>query len=355
MTDTVAGYSTTPPSGAREADRFCRDILPAVSRTFTLSIRILPGTLGRAVRTAYLICRIADTIEDEPELSPQEKAVHFGRLLSAFDDAAAADAFSPGIARLTGEAAHVRLVRGAGFVFAEYRALPARTRDILRRWIGEMVVGMRKFVGLFPAGIRIRTLDEYREYCYYVAGTVGFLLTDLWPAHSAAIDLGLHERLLERCRAFAEGLQTVNILKDIDRDATVENSIYIPDDFLRAHGSSHDGLLKPELVGNNVNATRQLIRLAGEDLDLARDYLMMLPRRAVPIRLFCLFPLLFARATLRDLSVGTAYVLPGPTVKISRREVRSLLLAGAVMVGSNRALAWLIERVRNRPFLLPGA
>ena len=51
-----------------EALRFGRSILPAVSRTFALSIRVLPGELGRAVLTAYLLCRIADTLEDEPVL-----------------------------------------------------------------------------------------------------------------------------------------------------------------------------------------------------------------------------------------------------------------------------------------------
>ena len=47
-----------------EAERFGREILPAVSRTFALSIRVLPGELGRAVLAAYLLCRIADTLED---------------------------------------------------------------------------------------------------------------------------------------------------------------------------------------------------------------------------------------------------------------------------------------------------
>ncbi|MGH7690424.1 MAG: squalene/phytoene synthase family protein, partial [Gemmatimonadaceae bacterium] len=49
-----------------EALRFSREILPSVSRTFALSIRVLPGQLGAAVNCAYLLCRIADTIEDDP-------------------------------------------------------------------------------------------------------------------------------------------------------------------------------------------------------------------------------------------------------------------------------------------------
>src|SRR5690606_17152532 len=115
----------------------------------------------------------------------------------------------------------------------------------------EMAMGMRKFVLLYPSGIRIQTVEEYREYCYYVAGTVGYMLTDLWHAHASSIDAKRHAVLRERCRAFAEALQTVNILKDVAADAEQENSVYIPEELLRAQGSTHGSILAPELVAQN--------------------------------------------------------------------------------------------------------
>src|SRR5277367_2775922 len=48
------------------------EILPHVSRTFALTIPQLPPALATPVTSAYLLCRIADTIEDEPALSPPE-------------------------------------------------------------------------------------------------------------------------------------------------------------------------------------------------------------------------------------------------------------------------------------------
>src|ERR1700676_571868 len=48
------------------------DILPHVSRTFALTIPQLPSGLSTAVTCVYLLCRMADTIEDEPALSPPE-------------------------------------------------------------------------------------------------------------------------------------------------------------------------------------------------------------------------------------------------------------------------------------------
>src|SRR5450631_4830029 len=54
-------------------------ILPHVSRTFALTIPQLPAALRVAVTNAYLLCRIADTIEDEPALSPAETLAFLDR------------------------------------------------------------------------------------------------------------------------------------------------------------------------------------------------------------------------------------------------------------------------------------
>ena len=50
------------------------ELLAKVSRTFALTIPQLPAPLADWVGNAYLLCRIADTIEDEPALSCEEKA-----------------------------------------------------------------------------------------------------------------------------------------------------------------------------------------------------------------------------------------------------------------------------------------
>lgn len=335
-----------------EAERFGREILPSVSRTFALSIRVLPGELGRAVLAAYLLCRIADTLEDEPAQPAAAKAALLDELLRCFDDAGAADAFPARVESLSGEAAHVRLTRNADLVFVLFRTLSPATRGHLRRWVGEMIGGMRKFVLLYPQGIRIQSLEEYREYCYYVAGTVGYLLTDLWHEHVPSIGARRHGVLREKSRAFAEALQTVNILKDVARDAEKENSIYIPEELLREHGSSHATILAPERLRQTRAALAAMVQLAWKDLDGARSYLLLIPRRAVAIRLSCVLPLLFACATLRDLTRSPQALVRREVVKISRAEVKSLTLIGFLVILSNRGLAWLADRAARRPVVL---
>lgn len=334
----------------REASKFCTTILPAVSRTFALGIRVLPGDLGQAVLDAYLLCRIADTVEDAPGIDPDVKAALFDDFLASFGDRVALKRFLNGVQSLSGDAAHLMLTHNTDLVFEHFAALPERTRAVVQKWVNEMAIGMRKFVLLYPNGIRIQTLEEYREYCYYVAGTVGYMLTDLWYEHSSLIGERRYEVLRERCRAFAEALQTVNILKDVAVDVEKENSIYIPEELLRAEGSAQSTILSPELLSHNRAALGQLIQMAWHDLEEARNYLLLIPRRAVSIRLFCILPLLLAYATLRDLVQSTAMLRSGGSVKISRREVKSLLMTGAMLVMSNWGVRKLVERVRKRAF-----
>ena len=336
----------------RDAAQFCGAILPAVSRTFALGIKTLPGALGHAVLDAYLLCRIADTVEDAPNVDPAVKAAMFDDFLAAFDDPVALRRFLASVAELTGDTAHLALTRNADLVLEHFAGLPAATRAMVRKWVAEMAIGMRKFVLLYPNGIRIQTIEEYKEYCYYVAGTVGYMLTDLWHEHSRSIGAQRYAILRERCRAFAEALQTVNILKDVAVDVEKENSVYVPEELLRAHGSTQSRILAPELVASNRAALSQLIALAWHDLEEARNYLLLIPRRAVAIRLFCMLPLLLAYATLRDLVQSTAMLRPGGSVKISRREVKSLLMTGSMLVMSNWAVRRLVERVRVREFEL---
>jgi len=239
------------------------------------------------------------------------------------------------------------LVGHTDLVFTMFRSLPLRSQATVRLWVGEMVLGMKEFVGLYPQGIRIKTLAEYKRYCYYVAGTVGHLLTDLWYEHSGTIDQANYKVLLQRCEAFGQALQTVNILKDIAWDAAHENSIYVPEDALQAYGSSQKFLLDPERLAQNRAALGSLMDLARSDLDDALAYLLTVPRFAVSIRLFCILPLLFAYATLRELDQTSAMLQPGGSVKISRHEVKRLIMAGCAVVLSNRGISWLVAQVRQ--------
>lgn len=333
------------------ATRESRLILPRVSRTFSLGIKLLPNRLEAPVRIGYLLCRIADTVEDDLQLDAARKAELLDAFLGCFDDPGEAATFGAIAEELTASDDYRELVATNGDVFLMWRELDAPTRAILRRWVEVMVRGMRRIVVEHPNGIRLASVDEFREYCYYVAGTVGHLLTELWHEHSQLIGARTYARLLEDCEAFGEALQTVNILKDVAWDAERENAVYIPAELLAAAGSDHAAILRPDLRHANRDALAPLMTMAQDDIERALRYIEAIPAAALRIRLFCVLPVLFAIATMREMEQSDAMLVPGGGVKISRAEVRAIVVAASTSALTNPTLRWLADRVRKRPLL----
>jgi farnesyl-diphosphate farnesyltransferase len=329
-------------------------MLPRVSRTFALGIRLLPRSLEDPITVGYLLCRIADTIEDDRGLTPDRKIQLLEQFMVCFMNVDAAERFAVDAGGAGMSDSDRELVAGSPLVFRAYRSLDAASRGIIREWVAEMTRGMQEFVRTYPSGIRIQSVAEFRRYCYFVAGTVGHLLTDLWYAHSPFVRARTYTKLLTTCEAFGEALQTVNILKDIPWDIEHENAVFIPRDLLESAGSGHESLLDPSLRAKNRLALATLVALAESDLNSALEYVSEIPPAAMRIRVFCVLPTVFAAATLRELKNSEQMLVPGGGVKITRSEVNSLILAGSTTTLSNTTLRWLMERVRHRPFVFVG-
>lgn len=357
---TNATRATPSPSRPNAVDRaeerralaFARGIIGRVSRTFAIGISVLPGDLRKAVLVGYLLCRIADTIEDDGSATAARRQALLAEFLRCFDDADEAKRFASKASDIAADENYLELLRNTELVFVLLRSLPPKTAAIVEKWTREMSLGMSEFVGRYPAGIRIQTMPEYRRYCYYVAGTVGHLLTDLWHAHSRLVRRPEYERLLVHCEAFGEALQTVNILKDIAWDIEHENAAFVPEDLLRERGSSHKDILDRERRIENREALLALVQLARDDIRSSLDYFSAIPKAAIQIRLFCLLPVLFAVATLREIERSTAMLQSGGGVKITRGEVRSLIFAGSLSTISNKSTRWLVSKTSRRRFRL---
>ncbi len=326
-------------------------MLVKVSRTFAVGTNYLPYQLRRAVTVGYLICRIADTVEDDLGLPVPEKL----RLLEAFSaclhDAEAAEGYASLASAVSGKPQDLELLAGNARVFEVFRTFTPRTQETIATWVAEMVRGMADFVRRHPEGIRIASVEEFRKYCYYVAGTVGHLLTELWREHSIGVDDARYRRLLVHCEAFGEALQTVNILKDVAWDAERENAIYIPRELFPDHRADAATLLHAESRAKNRLALDALIDLARHDLEGAVAYVREIPLTAPRVRTFCMLPILFAVATLRELEGTSAMLEPGGAVKITREEVKALVVAGSAAAVNNASVDWIVERVRRKPYL----
>jgi farnesyl-diphosphate farnesyltransferase len=346
------GVRRVSEADERAAVAFGKAMIGRVSRTFAIGIAVLPGHLGRAVLVGYLLCRIADTIEDDGTATSARRQELLAEFVACFDDPEAAKTFASRVTDIAAADAYLDLLRGTKLVFDLLWSLPKASSAIVEKWTREMCVGMSEFVGRYPDGIRIQTMPEYRRYCYYVAGTVGHMLTDLWREHSSLVGEADYARLLANCEAFGEGLQTINIIKDIAWDIEHENAAFIPEELLRANGSSHQTMLQSDRRAQNAEALLALVALAKEDMRRSVEYLAAIPRFSFQIRLFCLLPILFAVATLREIERSTTMLQSGGVVKITRAEVRSLILAGSVSTISNHTTRWLVSKTSRKPFAL---
>jgi farnesyl-diphosphate farnesyltransferase len=191
-------------------------ILPHVSRTFALTIPQLPAGLRVPVTNAYLLCRIADTIEDGTTSSAAARLgllQRFVAVLRGQEEAALLTTdLLPRLSEqtLTGER---DLTRNMQRVVRVTAGLHERQRAAIQRCVETMCGGMHQFQRI--ASLRgLPGMHDLDDYCYYVAGVVGQMLTELFCAYSPAINLR-RVALEELAVSFAQGLQMTNILKDV--------------------------------------------------------------------------------------------------------------------------------------------
>jgi farnesyl-diphosphate farnesyltransferase len=290
----------------------CWGILPAVSRSFALVIRRLPGRLDDAVMVSYLLCRIADTLEDSLRPAPERR-----RLLADF--AGSLESGRPEIPADGYPAAYRGLMSRTDAVLDCFRSFDPAVRAIVAARVREMCGGMAKW-----SDREVATRADQGEYCYYVAGLVGRLLTDLFHVYGH-VGARCKAQLEKHAVDFGAALQKVNIIRDVRADVE-DGRCYWPSEVLARHGLTRETLLAPANVDRAVAAMDDLIEDLWPHLGAALRYLTLLPVMQLRVRMFCAIPLFMALATAR-MCQGNADVFLSPrAVKIPSRQVRSILV-----------------------------
>jgi farnesyl-diphosphate farnesyltransferase len=333
-----------------DADRaFCRAMLPKVSRTFAACIDLLPAPLDYQVLIAYLLCRIADTVEDTAALPCADKQ----RLLARFRDSL--DEGGPDVAPLAEVFADApgddgQLTREAERTLREFRAFAPEVRAAIRPWVQEMCDGMAGFAAMQPRPGDFRALERVADldrYCWYVAGTVGHLLTELFRLQSPRIGRARYERLKARATDFGLGLQLVNIIKDVADDRQRGWS-FVPRELCAEAGIAPEDLLDPARAEAARAVMGRMTTKARAHLDAALAYCTSLPAADYRIRLFCLAPLYFAVRTLALAERDPRLLDPAHKVKITRREVYRTLATSHLVAISNPLVTAYYSRLARR-------
>jgi len=330
---------------------FCEDYLVRVSRTFAINIKILKGNAYKGLLLAYLLCRIADTIEDDPEFSIDHKVQKLCEYADLFPPTSNYDHRIEGFLnninfQQTNDASE--LLMNTVRVFNEFAKLPDTMISVISTYVKEMALGMASFQekGSGKEIVFLEDKEELDQYCYFVAGTVGLMITSIFSENSSKITPKIQEKLTDRSVAFGLGLQITNIAKDFYGDRE-RGWCYVPRSFFIEEGIDpvNDSFDKKQ--EGFVNAHKRLINLALTYLDEALLYTLDIPRTLIRYRLFCLWPLFMAVESLAKLS-GDQNLFRGRTVKISRDDVKRIVRNTSLSVMSNTALKHMYDRTRKQ-------
>ncbi len=316
------------------------EALRGVSRTFALTIPQLPGPLRDVVGNAYLLCRITDSIEDEPALTPPQKRRFASRFVDVVEGRAGAEDFGRDLGALLSPsttAGERDLVAHTPTVIRITNGFGDGQRRVLARCVRIMAAGMSEFQQLDTAG-GLRDLEELDRYCYVVAGVVGEMLTELFCDYSAEIG-ERRDELMGLAVSFGQGLQMTNILKDVWEDLG-RGACWLPRDvFLRA-GFDLRGLPRGRDHPAFHRGLDELVAIARGHLVDALRFVRLIPARETGIRRHCVWALGMAVLTLRRIH-RTPGFRSGREVKISRRSVRAVTTWGSLAARWNPALGLL--------------
>ena len=311
---------------------FYQPHLDRVSRSFAFCIAELPEPLKERVGLSYLLCRLLDTVEDAPWDNVADQQQAFADFDQAVLSLAHVDAlrdwtkqFPPSIT-----AGEKILLEVAPRLLADLHALPAAPRQILSDLIGTMSRGMQHFCRTRGGGdLRLKSLSDVNQYCFFVAGVVGELLVQLVAIDNPGFTVDA-KRALE-AHHFGQFLQKVNLLKDQITD---------------------------EQSGRHLIPSRLVVEgAARRDVGRAFAFLTGLPNTLIEFRRFCAWSLFLGLESLR---VARESVGAGRVLKVGRGQLAQII--GEIEIALNdpaelqnlfnkhcQALNWTMDSVKDKP------
>jgi len=339
-----------------DQEAYAAKMLARVSRTFALNINVLPPSPKRTLTLAYLFCRMADTVEDDPELSPPRKhelLQLFSKIFREEPDwksrSAEFVAALPEAWKQSEDWNHILCIF-CDWPLELYFSLSDELRKSIASTVQEMSLGMGDFGlrSLQKPGewFSIRDLEELDEYCYYVAGIVGLMISQLFFHHSSLISARRFEKMNQLAVSFGLGLQITNILKDVQEDAR-RNVCFLPESLAREEGCSTRDFFK-DRQDEGVRVMTRLVQKAWDHLEDAFAYTLLIPRLESRMRLFCLWPLFMAAENLVAIGDGKSSFGDGPKIKITRSEVKKIIRNTSLICSSNVLLKVYFASYRRR-------
>ncbi len=294
--------------------------LDRVSRSFAFCIRQLPQPMRNWVGLSYLLCRIVDTIEDAEWTSPEGQQTVFQMFDEALLSKQRFDDLLNWVSRFPDDlvVGEKRLLQDAPQLFADFHALPVGVQEVIRELTLSMSRGMQHFCRSRTGGLlRLQSLPEVNQYCFFVAGVVGEILAKLMAKVEPRFDLSQANLLL--AYHFGLFLQKVNLLKDQVAD---------------------------EKVGRHLIPSRDLVESSSqENAAGALNFLLQVPVAQHEFRRFCAWSLFLG---LEALNVARESVRQRMVLKVPRQAMQQILERVETALADDHALRALFADLTQK-------
>jgi len=314
-----------------------RDLLRSASRTFAIGIERLPGVLGEAAMVAYLLLRVSDYLEDNEQMSTDQKIGLLELWVQILSREADVESLTGSLAAVDTTNPDAVVAQHAAQLLTRLEAFPSEVQDIIRKHVVDSTRGMARWVRRGP---QVNDENDLDDYMFEVAGRVGYLVMHLYAWYSFTIRRK-QAQLMPLAREFGLGLQTVNVIRGLREDYE-RGWIYIPRKFLEALNLTPQQFFQPEFRAEALKVLEMLADKAERHLRHALNLVEALPPWQHNLRLACIFPLMFAIRTL-SISRQNAQVLESEA-KISREEVKQIVMDATFWGWSN---LWLDQYYRK--------
>jgi farnesyl-diphosphate farnesyltransferase len=332
-------------------------VLRSVSRSFYLSIRFLPPQLREPIALAYLLARTTDTIADTTGISGAVRMEALKMLTDGIQGKASREVIINQLAsfkQLQNNGAERTLLDSLPNCLEWLEQIGRADRDDIRAVLEKIMHGQmldlhrfdpatdRFAVANNPTPVRaLQTAADLDEYTYLVAGCVGEFWTRLCFRHLRDFASLIQDEMLALGRRYGMGLQLINVLRDAGPDLRA-GRCYFPDDELGAIGLSATEILSESARFQPIY--QGWMEKAQDGLACGMRYSRAILNRRV--RAATVLPALIGARTLALLHKAGASALH-QTIKVPRREVRSMIASLAVGLGSREKIDAIFERAKR--------
>lgn len=322
-------------------------LLAEVSRSFYLTLAVLPRSVRRQFSLAYLLARSADTVADSLDIAAQERLALLADLRAWCSAEPASEA--PGatsVERWRRAAQTGRLPSGERSLLGQtttllvaLRGLRAADRERIARVLGELLQGMeRDLERIETSRWPLASSRELDEHCYLAAGCVGRFWTEMMAAHiPRAAHLATPE-LIERGIRLGKALQMVNVLRDAPADLE-RGRCYFPAPLLEHHGVTIEDLQDPARRARARPVLFDLLRVAADHFDAAWPYVQATPAACPRLRLACIWPVWLGLGTLVRLAAMPDPFDPGVFCRLDRSYAYLVMAESSALVMLDPLLA----------------